>query len=272
METTIYYFTGTGNSLKIAKDLAKRIENSELVPMARFVDQDHIVAKAQSVGFVHPLYYYGLPRLVSEFIEKIDLGGVNYLFSVITSGFPNGMGLKQTDELLAGKGKMLDAGFYVKMPTNYIIGFNPPAGKAQQKLFERAENKVQRIVDTVSAREKRRDRESVLYNMVTRAVPAYKAWVGEVHASDTQFVVGEKCNACGTCEQVCPVGNIKMENGSPCWQHRCEQCLACINLCPKQAIEYGDKTVGRGRYRQPEVGIREIMVQNEQVLPGQVRK
>ena len=129
MNTTIYYFTGTGNSLKIAKLLAQRIKNSSLVPMAEFLSHNHVAVESQRVGFVHPLYFYGLPRLVREFIKKTDLGRVDYLFSVITGMYPDGQGLKQTKGLLSEKSKILDAGFYIKMPTNYIIDFNPLAKK-----------------------------------------------------------------------------------------------------------------------------------------------
>ena len=28
-----------------------------------------------------------------------------------------------------------------------------------------------------------------------------------------------------------------LENGKPVWLHKCENCLACFNLCPQEAIE-----------------------------------
>ena len=31
MNTAVYYFTGTGNSLKIAKDLAKELHDTQLI-------------------------------------------------------------------------------------------------------------------------------------------------------------------------------------------------------------------------------------------------
>ena len=62
------------------------------------------------------------------------------------------------------------------------------------------------------------------------------------------FYVTEKCIGCGKCEKLCPKGNIVMTDGRPHWEDRCMQCLACINVCPEQAIEYGKKTVGKRRY------------------------
>ena len=122
MKTAIYYFTGTGNSLKIARDLAASIEGSELIPMAAYWHEDTITTTAVKVGFVHPLYWYGLPGLVREFVKKIDLPGASYVFSVATCEIPRGLCLQQMALLLAQKGKSLGAGFYFQMPNNYILG------------------------------------------------------------------------------------------------------------------------------------------------------
>ena len=62
----------------------------------------------------------------------------------------------------------------------------------------------------------------------------------------------EKCIGCGKCDRVCPLGNIRMENGQPRWGENCTHCMACICGCPTEAIEYGKKSVGKPRYRCPE--------------------
>ena len=57
MTTTIYYFTGTGNSLKIARDLAEKVD-AELIPIAKVWQQETVIATTEKVGFVHPLYLF----------------------------------------------------------------------------------------------------------------------------------------------------------------------------------------------------------------------
>ena len=76
--------------------------------------------------------------------------------------------------------------------------------------------------------------------------------------------VDEKCDACAgkegpVCAQICPVVNIKMENGKPCWLHHCEHCLACLHWCPQEAIQFGKNTKGRKRYRHPEITSAELI-------------
>ena len=72
-----------------------------------------------------------------------------------------------------------------------------------------------------------------------------------------KFRTEDSCIGCGKCEKVCPLGNIRMEKGLPQWGDRCTHCMACINFCPKDAIEYGKGSVGKIRYRGPEQTLKE---------------
>lgn len=66
-----------------------------------------------------------------------------------------------------------------------------------------------------------------------------------------KFTVSDVCVSCGKCEKVCPLGNIRMENGRPVWGEHCTHCMACISGCPAEAIEYGKSTRGKARYQCP---------------------
>ncbi len=63
MKTVIYYFSGTGNSLKFAKDLSDKLEKSEIVPIAKLWEQDIIVPQSEKVGLIFPLYFGVVPLL-----------------------------------------------------------------------------------------------------------------------------------------------------------------------------------------------------------------
>jgi MinD superfamily P-loop ATPase len=58
---------------------------------------------------------------------------------------------------------------------------------------------------------------------------------------------------------VCQVENIEMKDGKPTWLHHCEQCLACLQWCPQEAIQVGRKTEGRKRYHHPEITASDLM-------------
>jgi epoxyqueuosine reductase QueG len=46
---------------------------------------------------------------------------------------------------------------------------------------------------------------------------------------------------------------VKIENKRVVWGGDCEQCMACIQWCPQQAINYADKTKTRKRYHHPKI-------------------
>ncbi|MGA2143242.1 MAG: EFR1 family ferrodoxin, partial [Brevinematales bacterium] len=83
---------------------------------------------------------------------------------------------------------------------------------------------------------------------------AYKVLIQLVPEMDKYYNVSNDCIKCGICEKVCPVGNIGLDDtGHPYFKHHCEQCVACIQFCPKKAINYKDKTKNRRRYTNPSI-------------------
>ena len=48
----IYYFTGTGNSLKIARVLAEKLEDSDLIPIAKVWEMENLASTSEKVGFI----------------------------------------------------------------------------------------------------------------------------------------------------------------------------------------------------------------------------
>ena len=73
-----------------------------------------------------------------------------------------------------------------------------------------------------------------------------------VHAG--KFGTTERCTGCGACVRLCPLSNIRLEDGSPVWGSDCTHCMACICRCPEQAIEYGKASLGKPRYQCPGAG------------------
>ncbi len=255
MKTIIYYFSGTGNSLKIAKDLCEELEECQLAPIAKVFQQEQIVARSEKVGFICPLYFWGLPDIVVEFLKKIKFNNTNYIFAIVTRGHPGARSaLSQINNLINKKSQTLNSGFYITMPGNFIINYKVIPDKKQRLLFNRARNKIIRISQIISSNEIRIEREQ--YDVA--ATIRNRNFRRRVHDCDNNFSINDNCDSCGICEKVCPVNNIIMDKGNPRWQHRCQLCLACIHFCPQEAIQYGQETINRRRYHHPEITFEDI--------------
>ncbi|MBN1812903.1 MAG: EFR1 family ferrodoxin [Anaerolineae bacterium] len=264
METALYYFTGTGNSLWFAKLLQELIPSCELKAIAQAVAENLLVVQEEKVGFVFPLYFYGLPEIVLRFIRESDLSAAKYTFVVVTHGGPpfvEGGAVEQMEALLAQKGLALDASFMQWMPGNFILTYGGMPRFIQSFLLKNAQRRVGRIAKIISDGRSHHERGNPL---VTKTVAAreYERWLPTVFTRDEGFWVTDACNGCGTCEKVCPVGNVRLQDGLPRWHHTCQQCLACIQYCPKEAVQYGEVTQKRRRYRNPYVKVSEIIRQN----------
>ena len=263
METTIYFFTGTGNSLKIAKALAEKLKDSELIPIAKIWQIENLSSTTEKVGFIFPLYYSGLPKIVHDFINKLDLNKSNYLFIVITSaGDINEQPLQQLNKILQSKAKALSAGFFVTMPSNYIIGYEVPSEEYQKKCFEKASSQVELISEIINNRKENLN-QVIFEKDVSRSERINNSFREEVLQSDKSFYADENCTRCSICERVCPVNNIILVEGKPQWQHKCQQCLACINFCPEKSIQFGTDTLETQRYHHPEITLQEIIDQHK---------
>jgi ferredoxin len=258
MKTIIYYFTGTGNSLAVAGNIASALGDCELVRVSSLQkNQGTIVFQAERVGIICPVYFSGLPLIVAEFARHLDLSRSQYIFSVVTYGGSGGSSaIGQLDSILKMGNRGLDAGFMVKMPGNYILMYSSPAGRKRENMLTKADTQIADIAGAIRRCENRKLPSSILGDLVHFL--AYPRFASRVHEDDRKFTVSEICTSCGICAAICPVENIELVEGKPVWKHHCELCCGCIHLCPVGAIQAGSGTITRQRYRNPSVSIQDL--------------
>ena len=66
MKARIYYFTGTGNSMRAARVIAQRLGDAEIVSM-RADPGDYSAKNCEIVGFVFPVYHWTMPAPAVSF-------------------------------------------------------------------------------------------------------------------------------------------------------------------------------------------------------------
>lgn len=257
MRTTIFYFTSTGNSLAAARRFAEKLGNTELVsiPCAAGAEPD---CSSDRIGFVFPVYMWGLPNIVREFITACSFNESQYTFAIATCGGFAGGTLVQAGNLIRKRGGTLCAGFGVKMVGNYTPLYGAPPEERQSYLLSKAKEKLNKALSCVKEENRGTVEKGFFLTRWLLSGFVYRMGIKRIRKEDRNFSAEDSCTSCGICSDVCPVNNIEMVEGKPVWQHRCEHCMGCLQWCPEQAIQFKSKTKGRRRYHHPDVTMQDI--------------
>ena len=259
MNNIIFCFSGTGNSLKAAKTIAASAfaeaesGNTEIVSMAK-LGKYTLSKKYDTVGFIYPVYAWGLPKKVAEFAANLDLTSSKnaYFYSVATHGGQAGNGVYQMYELLHKRhGIKMNYGQDLKMFSNYVIMSDMK--KNVNEITEKSNAALVPIVDSIKSRQNKST------NKLTKIFHFFnKMFINNVSNMDKHYNVNDACTACSICVKVCPVKNIELLNNRPKFNNKCEQCVACIQYCPVKAINYKNLTQKRGRYTNPKISFKTL--------------
>jgi ferredoxin len=259
LSTTIFYYTGTGNSLWASRAIASELGDTELISI-KTVKNSIKDLKSDCVGIVFPVYIWGVPAPVRKFIVNfLREISAPYIFAMAVNGGQVANTLVQLKKIMSRSGLTLSGGFDIRMPSNYTPWGGPEPIEAQQEMFKNAKTKFSRIVSMIRAKETSPMEKGSLWQRLIFSGIIYNISFPQVPSMDKQFFSDDKCNKCGICQRVCPAANITVSNGKPVWNHQCEQCFACLQWCPKESIQYGQKTANHQRYHHPEVILKDIL-------------
>lgn len=257
LKTDLFFYTGTGNSLWTARTVADELGNAEIIPLV-CVTGDHVRVLGDAVGVIFPVHIWGLPQRVIDFVNVLPIDTSTYYFAFAVNAGQVAATLLQMETLMKSRGLFLSAGFDICMPSNYIPWGGPgPEEKCVRRMRD-AREKIRRTSAIVANRERCPVEKGPLWQNILFSW-LYKLSFPYIPAMDKKFWVDDKCNSCAICEKICPSRNITMHAGKPVWLNHCEQCLACIQWCPKEAIQYGKKTPRYERYHHPEVTLEDVL-------------
>lgn len=250
----IFCFSGTGNSLYAANKIAASI-GAEVRNMRdpRTVN----AVKDEVIGFVFPTYFWGLPKSVRKFIGRLEIKNKDaYIFAVTTyGGFSAGV-CDAVNVLLKKQDVKLSYSAKVKMVENYLPGFEC---NDSDEIWKKSDETLDRIIVDISGRK----------HIITAPYTVFNGLAQKVYPSNksgcTEKFFADGCINCGLCAKICPNGNIKIDGGVPKFGERCDMCLACLNNCPADAINYGESTKGKKRYKNPRVSADELVEFNNKV-------
>ena len=265
----VCYFSGTGNSTFVATTIANFLDESlKFIPE---IDSGELETPDKRFIIVFPVYSWGVPPLISDFIlslgedywAKVKNNGVS-VDCVMTCGDEVALAPEMLKKDFKKVGIEIQSIWSVIMPNNYVLlpGFDIDSKSMENKKLENCKGRILEISQSLQRGEKRIDvtRGSIPWLKTKIVFPLFKRW----GIFPKKWKYSESCISCGRCARICPMLNIKMQEQHPAWGMRCCSCLACYHICPVHAVVYGNETKNKGQYIFP---LKEISEKNFHSFP-----
>lgn len=267
----VLYFTGTGNCLYVARQLAGK--EGEILSIPQLMRKKQFEIEADEIGLVYPIYGHMPPYMVREFIKKARLKA-EYKFAVLTYGMRKCNSVEIWDGISRKAGNAFDYIGTIVMVDNWLPNFDM---NDQMKIDKHIPENLAKITSDLSNRrrwhepvtqEEREQHEGFM------SLSGLDPEVGFLMKADRSFMVTDDCIHCGICTYVCPRGNYQLTDQGVKMQGDCEFCFACIQNCPQRAIQFkknedgtwpdGSEKNPNARYRNENVSLMELKLANNQ--------
>lgn len=245
----VLYFSATGNTEFIAKEIAKRIDDECVNLLERIKNQDLSQIHSEKPFVIcAPVYVCEIPRFMAKYLKKLPLSGSKDVYFILTSGGYCGPSGKLLKKIFKSKKMICHGHAEFKMPRNYVASEAYPMLKkdeAEERILNSYE-RIEQVAKDILAKNKLTARHVFLFETII-TVPFNPIWC-KYKLTAKDFYVEESCVGCGKCEKLCPLNNIKIIDKKPVWSDQCTHCMACIGNCPVNAIQYGDITKEKETY------------------------
>lgn len=258
----ILYFSATGNSLAVARQLAEQL-NEQLMPLVEATGVD--LTNEKRIGLVFPTYDFNLPPALPGMIAQLRISPQSYVFTVITCGSMVGNCVWVLRRILREKGIELAYSHKVSVPDNSALAFGRNPNK-QLKKFERVPTRMEQIIHELQA-----ESHTLHYSWF-----GLLSWLLGRPAIENGMIKAlgpkvnpDKCIGCDICVRVCPMNNISLQRLKTnealtgpiaITGDHCTVCLACVHACPQQAMTtHGHETLKERQYRHPDIKLKDLI-------------
>jgi len=248
LDLIAYYFSGTGNSWRLAEAAANRCRTDGGSAMAWSIERglhpDH--GQARNHGFFFPVYAFGLPAIMRRFIKSLPPADGRPALVVVALGdirpppywLPGyeGNALYQARALLKKRGYKLISDASAHAPENWVLVGNTPSPEVATAILQHGTSHTSSSWSRHATGQMVRKKTLILWRLLL--APIYFLWLQFGRRfTGKSFDADERCNACGQCVRHCPAGTIILKRGRPRWGWKCENCMRCLGLCPQSAIQ-----------------------------------
>ncbi len=257
MTRAIICFSGTGNSLAVARLLARLLEDTELITLEHDTLADiisgHRRVEADNIIWVCPVYSWGLPPVMTDVMRNADIRPGTAHDLVVTCGDDCGQVARQWRRLMKARGFDPVGAYSVQMPNTYVLmsGFDVDKAEVRDAKLAAFAERTARVA--ASIKERAQCDDTVKGSFAWFKSRIIYPWFMRYAISPAPFHCDPaRCTGCGQCARNCPLDNITMhptdDGQRPTWGDNCTQCLRCYHICPVHAVRYGKKADKKGQY------------------------
>ncbi|BBF41554.1 ferredoxin [Lachnospiraceae bacterium KM106-2] len=254
----VFYFTGTGNSLYVAKQLEE-----ERYSIPQEMKKANLEYTAERIGIVCPVYGHEVPDMVKEFLKRAKFH-TQYFYMVLTFGRRHGGAAKLAENILEDVGVKPNYINIIMMVDNFLPSFD-----MEEQIAIDGEKKVDENINQI-----KKDIDNKV-NFISPVTQEDRDWhqtylAGRAKMPADAFVhmfhITEDCIGCGICTKVCPSGCYQIKDDKAVQNPEgCQVCLSCIHNCPKKAIGLNmPEKNPNARYRNEHIDLQEIIDANNQ--------
>lgn len=252
-----FYFTATGNSLYVAKQLDKAPIS---IPQAIHDKEKHYIA--DKIGVVCPVFGHEVPVLVKEFLQK-SIFDTPYFYLILTYGNRHGGAAQLTEKMLEEMGIHPAYINVLLMVDNYLPKFDMDK---QKRMDKKVEEQIKILQDDILRKRHFIAPVTDADRAAHREYLRKAASIPEAVWSNFYYITNQ-CIGCGICTRVCPKKCFTIKEQKSIWHREgCISCMACIHGCPMMAIQMNvPEKNPKARYRNENISICEIVDANNQL-------
>ena len=210
----IFYFSATGNSLYVSRQLAG--DNGVLLSIPQEIHNENPVYEAEEIGIVCPVYCFLPPAIVQDFIARSTFKA-DYFFTVGTFGAHTTVFPEFVNNFAQEHGIKMNYISAVQMVDTYLPYFDVERELADPKL-KRIPERLAAITAAIN------NREEYILPVTGQDRMIYEGYYRQsgrdrqrptVTRSEKIVFSTDSCIGCGVCESVCPHGSSPPPGARP---------------------------------------------------------
>lgn len=236
----LFYFSGTGNTKYVSKMLTEELKqlggDVSINSIDSTIDFNNLnINKYDLIGLAYPIYGFGTPDIIFDFVKKLPTLETKNLFILKTAAdyiSINHSSSLKLSKTLKRKGYNLFYDRIIVMPSNWVVEYND---SLEKQLLKVVPNKVRHMSKELLTVEKRVYKPNIMLQFLSNGVSYFEENLGARYFGKSLYS-NDSCTNCGKCIIECPKKNISTKDSKLHFSDSCIWCMRCIYSCPQNAI------------------------------------